>query len=386
VNDYYGILGVPRDASADQIKRAYRRACRETHPDVAGSSEANERRIKEVNAAYQVLSDPSKREAYDLGVDPLAPGGGGGASGGNPFGGAGFGSFQDLFETMFAAATGGGAAPRPASRRARGRDQLEALTIDLEDAVFGATKQIVIPTFVGCLQCGGSGAADGATPVMCQACGGRGVRERVVRSLFGDMRTAEPCPACSGFGTRMDSPCSGCSGAGRVRSRETIDVDVPAGVDTGTRLRLMGQGEAGQCGGPAGDLYLELRVRSHPEFTRDGDHLRATIRIPMTAAALGAQLNINTLDGAKPLDVPAGTQPGDVLRLQGLGAGRVRGSGRGDLLVTVEVRIPSRLDAEQRDLLQNLAQSLDDGDQSEPLPLERSGSVFSKIRDKLAGR
>jgi molecular chaperone DnaJ len=384
VNDYYEILGVQRDSSPEEIKKAYRRLCRELHPDVAGSTPEAEEQIKHVNRAYQVLSDPDKRRQFDLGSDPLAPGGGA-AGGPGGFGFNGGGAFSDLFDSLFTAATGGGNPRGPASRRQRGRDLLEALTITLEEAVFGVKRDLKVASFAQCGACEGSCCAPGTAPAPCGTCGGRGSVTRIVRSLLGDMRTSSPCPACQGFGSTIPSPCPECSGTGRVRTRRTVALDLPAGVATGTRIRLGGQGEAGPGGGPAGDLYVEMRVRSHPDFTRDGDNLHCVLTVPMTAAALGATLAVATLDGEREIGIGPGTQHGEVVTLYGLGAGRLNAGGRGDLMVHIEVEIPGDLDDSQRDLLRQLAAARGE-EKPEARLAQTGGGVFSRMRDKLAGR
>ncbi|MDR0431942.1 MAG: molecular chaperone DnaJ [Bifidobacteriaceae bacterium] len=379
-NDYYETLGVARNASPEDIKKSYRRLCRELHPDVAGASPDAEERIKDVNRAYQVLSDPDKRQQYDLGADPLAPGGGEA-----PFGfSGGAGGFQDLFDTLFTAATGGAAMRGPAPRRTRGRDLLESLTLDLPEAVFGTSRDLTVPTFAHCETCQGTCCAPGTSPRRCQTCGGRGMVSRVVRSLLGDMRTSSPCPDCQGFGSVIDSPCPECAGTGRVRLRVKVAVDVPAGVGTGTRLRIQGHGEAGPGGGPAGDLYIDIRVKAHPDFVRDGDDLHCTLQVPMTAAALGATLTVNTLDGEREVSINPGTAYGEVVTLDGLGVGRGMSGTRGDLRVHIEVQTPTPSSDEERDLLRTLAAMR--GEEHPEAKLAHAGGVFSRLKDKLAGR
>ncbi|MDR3360432.1 MAG: DnaJ domain-containing protein, partial [Bifidobacteriaceae bacterium] len=359
MNDYYDTLGLPRDCTAEDVKAAYRKASRTHHPDIVGHSPEAEEKFKQINAAYEVLSDPKKREMFDLGVDPLAPGGGrpGGAGAQNPFAGfgGGFAGFGDIFEAVFTASQAGAGQQGPVPRAERGRDQLERLTIDLADAVFGATHTIDCATYLTCAVCGGSCCAPGTSPVACAACQGRGVRERLVRSLLGTMRTMDPCRQCQGHGTVIPNPCPECSGHGRVRGRRSIDVQVPAGVSSGNRLRLVGQGEVGPAGGPAADLYVEFKVRRHPDFIRDGDDLVATLGVPMTAAALGATITIQTFDGPQDITVRPGAQPGSTVDLEGLGVGRLNQRGRGDLRVDLEVEIPTDLDDAQRELLRRLA-------------------------------
>ncbi len=374
MTDYYEILGVPRDATPDQVKKAYRRLARELHPDVAGHDPAAEERFKDVSRAYDVLGNPEKRRAYDMGADPASPGGGMGG---------GFG-FQDIFETFFGAAAGG--APRgPVPRARRGQDALVRLDIDLAEATFGVHREIQVDTAVLCPTCGGTCCRPGTSPRTCDVCGGRGSVQRVARSFLGQVMTTQPCAACQGFGTVIPEPCTECAGEGRVRSRRTLSVDVPAGVDTGTRIKLTGQGEVGPAGGPAGDVYLEVRERKHETFVREGDDLHATMQVPMTAAALGTVLTMDTLDGPREVDLRPGTQPGQVVTLKGLGVGHLHVGGRGDLHVHVDVVVPTADDDEQAELLRRLA-VLRGEERPEARIAAAHPGVFAKLRDKLAGR
>jgi molecular chaperone DnaJ len=386
MNDYYAILGLSKGASAEEIKLAYRKASRAHHPDIVGHSPAAEEKFKQINAAYEVLSDAKKREMYDLGVDPLAPGGSGG-QGANPFGGfaGSFSGFGDIFEAMFNAAAGGTAGQAgPASRAARGRDQLERISVDLNESVFGAVRDVTYATYLTCAGCGGSCCAPGTAPVACAACQGRGVRERLVRSLLGTVRTMDPCRQCQGFGNIIASPCPECSGQGRVRGHSTIQINVPVGVDSGNRLRLGGRGEVGPAGGPPADLYIEFKVKRHPDFTRDGDDLLATLPVPMTAAALGAAIIIETLDGPREVNIRPGSQPGTVVTLDGLGAGRLNQKTRGDLLVHLDVEVPTDLDDSQRELLRRLA--LERHEEHPESHFASTGGVFARLKDKLTGK
>lgn len=372
--DYYDILGVERDASPEQIKKAYRRLARELHPDVAG--EAGEERFKDVARAYEVLSNPDKRQQYDMGVDPTAPGGG--AGGGF---GAGFG-FQDIFETFFGGAQG---AQGPIPRARRGQDALVRMDVELAEAAFGAKRELAVDTAVVCSTCGGNGARQGTTLRTCEVCAGRGHVQRVARSFLGQVMTTAPCTACNGHGTVIPEPCPDCAGEGRVRSRRTLTVNVPAGVDTGTRIKLTAQGEVGPGGGPAGDLYVEIREKPHEVFVRRGDDLHATLPVPMTAAALGTVLPLDTLDGSQEIDLRPGTQPGQIITLKGLGVGHLHTGGRGDLHVHIEVTVPKPEDDEQAELLRRLA-ALRGEERPEPRLAAANPGVFSRIRDKLSGR
>jgi len=352
MSDYYELLGVSRDAGTDEIKKAYRRLARRLHPDVNPDPETQDR-FKQVTAAYEVLSDPEKREVYDRGGDPLGAGGAG-------FGaGAGF-SFTDIMDAFFG--QGGNRGPRPRTRR--GQDALIRLEIELAEAAFGTTQELTVDTAVVCRRCSGSGAAEGSEPVPCETCRGRGEVTQVQRSFLGEIRTARPCPTCRGLGTVIPNPCPECTGDGRVRSRRSITVKIPAGVDSGTRVQMSGQGEVGPGGGPAGDLFVEIDVTAHPLFTRRGDDLMCDVHVPMTAAALGTGMELPTLEadtGAAdveptvPLEIRAGTQSGEQLAVRGRGVPRLRGTGRGDLVVRVVVDTPTKLDAEQEDLLLRLA-------------------------------
>lgn len=376
-SNYYDVLGVSRDATPEQIKKAYRRLARELHPDVA-SGDGAEERFKDVSRAYEVLSNPEKREMYDRGVDPTAPGGGTGGFG------AGFG-FQDIFETFFGAAQGASAQRGPVPRARRGQDALVRLDIDLAEATFGTHREVQVDTAVVCSTCQGSCCRPGTSPRTCEVCGGRGVVQRVARSFLGQVMTSSPCAACHGYGTVIPEPCPECSGEGRVRSRRTLSVDVPAGVDTGTRIKLTGQGEVGPAGGPPGDVYLEVRERRHDVFVRRGDELHCTLEIPMTAAALGTIVELETLDGPREIDVRPGTQPGAVIVEKGLGVGRLHVGGRGDLHVHVDVQVPTGLDPEQERVLRELAAL-----RGEERPASRlapaTPGMFAKLRDRLAGR
>lgn len=371
--DYYSILGVSRDASADQIKKAYRKMAMKVHPDVATDPDAEEK-FKQVNEAYEVLSDPNKRAIFDRGGDPMGPGGGdpfanmGGFGGFSSFGGQGL-DLGDLFGAMFGGA--GSATRGPKSRVRRGQDQLIRARLTLSEAVFGTTKPIKFDTQVVCTTCNGSGGANRQEPVTCTQCHGRGEIIISQRSILGEIRTAQPCPNCQGYGNIIPAPCPDCSGQGRVSEQRTINVKIPAGVDTGNRVHLQGQGEIGPGAGPAGDLYVEIQVAPHDIFRRDHDNLEMVVKLPMSLAALGTDLDIDTLESELPdcppdrqkvhLEVPAGTQSGSRLTIKDHGVPSLRANRRGetprgDLGVTLLVQTPTKLDDAQRELLGQLAQ------------------------------
>ncbi len=344
MNDYYADLGVARDATPEQIKSAYRRLARKLHPDVNPGPEAEEE-FKRISQAYDVLSDPEKRRSFDMGADPY---GGGQAGFGQGF------SFSDIMDAFFGAgAAGASRGPRP--RAARGQDGLVRLAIDLRDAVFGGERELTIETAAVCSTCHGDGAQPGTRRRRCEVCGGRGEIQQVQRSFLGQVMTSRPCNACQGYGEITSHPCFECSGHGRVRTQRSMTIKIPAGVDTGTRIHLAGEGEVGPGGGPPGDLYVEVNVNPDPTFTRRGDDLHASVQLPMTAAALGATLVLDTLDGPQEIDIRPGTQPGEATTLRGLGVSHLRAAGRGDLVVHLDVRTPTRLDPEQEALLREFA-------------------------------
>jgi molecular chaperone DnaJ len=376
--DYYGILGVSRDASADDIKRAYRKLARQYHPDINPEPSAQER-FKEINAAYEVLSDDQKRQIVDLGGDPLAPGGGGGPGGpgGGPFVG-----FQDIMDAFFGTA-GASRGPRPRTRP--GADAILPLPLELHETAFGVEAPITVDTAVACQTCQGAGTAAGTHVATCEVCGGRGEVQSVQRTFLGQVVSSRPCSACGGFGTVIPNPCPTCAGDGRVRTRRTLTVKIPAGVEDQMRIRLAGQGEVGPGGGPPGDLFLEVVQRPHAIFERQGDDLHCTLTIPMVAAALGATVSVESLDGPSDVDIRPGTQSGQVIPLYGLGVKHLNGTGRGDLIIHVTVETPSRLDPEQEKLLRELAKLR--GEESPPGKFQPGQQgFFSRLRDAFNGR
>ena len=362
--DYYDILGVERDATPEAIKKAYRRRAMKVHPDVAPDDEQAAEKFKELSEAYEVLSDPNKRAVFDRGGDPMGPGGAGFSGFGGGFAG-GF-DFSNLVDAMFGAAGSRG----PRSRVRQGQDALVRVSLTLSEAVFGVTKPVKVQTAVVCPKCSGKGGEPGSEPVTCGTCDGNGEVTQIQRSFLGDIRTSQACPTCRGFGTIIPRPCGECSGEGRVRTARTLQVKIPAGVSTGIRIHLEGQGEVGPGGGPAGDLYVELAVAEHEHFRREGDNLEVVVKLPMTAAALGTTVDVATLEadweGSAPdersvaVEVPSGTQSGTRIALKGRGVPRLRGGGRGDLGVTLLVQTPTKLDDHQRELIRQLAEARDE--------------------------
>ncbi|MGA4669665.1 molecular chaperone DnaJ [Propionibacteriaceae bacterium Y1923] len=392
--DYYEVLGVPRDATPEQIKKAYRKMAMKVHPDVASDADSAEK-FKEVQEAYEVLHDEHKRAIYDRGGDPNGRGGGagfqdfGGFGGGFTSGAGGF-DFTNLVDAMFGAQAQRG----PRSRTRRGQDALVRQSLTLAEAAFGVTKPLTIDTAVVCPKCTGSGAEEGSEPVTCATCHGRGDVTSVQRSFLGDIRTSQPCPQCRGYGSVIPQPCGECSGEGRVRHKRQISVKIPAGVSTGNRIHLESQGEVGPGGGPAGDLYVELVVANHDVFTRDGDNLELALRIPMTAAALGTRIPVTTLEAEREdsdpadrqvnVEVPAGTQSGTRIAIPNRGVPRLRGGGRGELGITFVVQTPTKLDDQQRDLLRQLAEVRDETSISSE-PDKGHKGVFGRIKEAFGG-
>lgn len=375
MNDYYADLGVSRDASVEDIKRAYRRKARKLHPDVNPGPEA-ESEFKKVSQAYDVLSDPQKKRAFDAGSDPYA-----GAADGF---GQGF-SFSDIMDAFFGGGAGG-AGRGPRSRRQRGQDALIRLDIDLPMAVFGGEEEVTVDTAVECGTCHGDGAQPGTGTRQCDICGGRGEVQQVQRSFLGQVMTSRPCAACQGFGTVITNPCFECSGHGRVRTRRNLTLKVPAGVDTGTRIQLGGEGEVGPGAGPAGDLYIEIVVRPHETLHRRGDDLHCVLEVPMTAAALGATVPMDTLDGTEQVHIKAGAQSGETHTVKGRGVTHLRGSGRGDLVAQLRVLTPTKLNGEQEDLLRRLSQLRHEEQPQGKLADHEGGGLFTKLRDAFRGR
>lgn len=339
--EYYEVLGVERDASPEDIKKAYRRLARRYHPDANPEDPEAEHKFKEVAEAYSVLSDPERRRDYDLFGTAKAP-----VGGFDPF---------DIFASFF----GGdpfGFAPRRSSPR-RGSDLALEVEVTLEEVVRGTTKTVTIRNLQPCETCSGSGCSPGTLPSRCSRCGGAGVVRSVRRSVFGSLVTSFTCPHCHGAGEGIDTPCGQCNGDGRLERLDQVSVDIPPGIDDGTKFRLSGRGEAGARGAEAGDLYVQVRVTPDRRFTRRGNDLVAGVALPFAQAALGGTLDIETFDGPLDLTIPPGTQPGAVLRLRGKGLPRFQRSGRGDLLVEVTVEVPSNLTGEQEEILRKFARA-----------------------------
>ena len=338
--DYYEVLGIAREASPEEIKKAYRKLAQQHHPDKNPGNQASEERFKEIGEAYEVLSSPEKRQAYDR-FGMAGPG-----RGFEGFGGfdPGFGSiFDDIFEGFF-----GGRAARSGRGAHRGADLRYNLEIRFEEAALGIEKQIVIPRLETCQACHGSGAKAGSQPVTCKACRGTGQ----VRYSQGFLTVSQTCSQCRGEGRVIEHPCQTCRGLGQAKAERTLTVKIPAGVETGTRLKLTGEGETGVRGGPPGDLYVVITVQEHPIFTRHGDDLYCEIPIKFTQAALGTQIEIPTISGRTTLKIPPGAQTGGEIRIKGKGLPNVRGYGRGDLVARIFVEVPTHLTAKQRDLLE----------------------------------
>ncbi|MBC8365301.1 MAG: J domain-containing protein [Actinobacteria bacterium] len=347
--DHYEVLGIGRDTSAEQIKKAYRRLAREQHPDANPGDPGAEARFKEATAAYEALSDPQRRARYDrFGHDAGATGGSA-----DPFGGLG-----DLFESFFGGSGFGGSGSGGRPRGPLPGEDLETvLDLSFEEAVFGCEAEVTVRTAVACTACEASGASTGTYAERCATCEGSGQVRRVRQSVLGQMLTTTVCQTCGGSGESIEHPCAKCDGAGRRIESATHAVTVPAGVDESRRLRMAGHGAVGPRGGPAGDLNIRLRVADHAVFERHGDDLLHRLHIPATQAALGVHLDYETLDGPEAMEVPAGTQTGAIFRIRSRGAPHLNGRGRGDLLIEVTVDTPTDLDAEEEDLLRRLAEA-----------------------------
>lgn len=372
--DYYEVLGVSRNASVDEIKKAYRKLARQYHPDANPEDQNAEAKFKEISEAYVILCDPEKRASYDrfghAGVDGQ---GFGGFNGGF----ADFGGLGDIFEMFF----GGGGRRR--SGPERGSDIRTDLEITLKEAAFGLEREIKVPRVETCSTCGGSGAAAGSKPKTCSACDGTGQVQFAQSTPFGRIVQSRTCDRCHGSGQIIEKPCPTCRGAGQIRKTRSIKIKVPPGVDNGSRLRLAGEGEAGTRGGPPGDLYVYIHVKPHRVFKREGDDLICEVPISFVQAALGDELEVPTLEGNAKLNVPEGTQSGTVFRMKGKGIPHVNGYGRGDQHVRVKVVTPSKLNDKQKDLLKEFARH--GGDHPQGASHAGEKSFFEKMKDAFIG-
>ncbi|WP_301387703.1 molecular chaperone DnaJ [Thalassolituus sp. UBA2590] len=347
--DYYEVLGVSRDVDAKELKKAYRKLAMKYHPDRNPDDKDADAKFKEATEAYEILGDQQKRAAYDqyghAGVDPNAGGGGFGGGGAN---------FSDIFGDVFGDIFGGGGGRGGRGGPQRGSDLRYTMELSLEEAVRGIEKKIRVPTLTSCETCDGSGAKPGTSPKTCGTCGGAGQ----VRMQQGFFSVQQTCPTCRGQGTMIEDPCNSCHGRGVKEETKTLSVKIPPGVDTGDRIRLSGEGEAGAMGGPAGDLYVQVSVKEHELFHRDGRNLYCDVPISIVDAALGGELEVPTLDGRVKLKIPAETQSGKLFRLRGKGVTPVRGGTAGDLLCRVQVETPVNLTSDQKDLLMKFQESL----------------------------
>lgn len=365
MKDYYEILGLERDATADDIKKSFRVLARETHPDANPDDPTAEERFRDIAEAYEVLSDDQKRARYDRGES---------------FGGqdlfSQFGGLEDILQQFFGGGFGGAFGGFGGGGRrgpSRGQDVAIRVDLDLAEAAFGLEREVVFTGPVGCQTCSGSGAKPGTSPITCSTCGGQGRVQAARQTMLGTMMSVADCPDCSGTGNRIDDPCDDCSGEGRHRGEQTLTVDVPQGVDNGTRLRLTGKGVAGQRNAPAGDVYVEIRVKDDPRYQRVGDDLHHRITVGFTEAVFGTELDIPLLDGdTETLEVPPGTQPETVYRLAKKGVPKLQRRGNGDMLVHIEVAVPTELDTEQEDLLRSY------GDLRGEMPSAKKRGIFKR--------
>jgi molecular chaperone DnaJ len=369
--DYYDVLGVPRNASPDELKKAFRKLAMQFHPD-RNSDAGAEARFKQVNEAYEVLGDPEKRAMYDRFGHAASQGGADGFSRG--FEGFGFGGLGDIFDTFF-----GGAGARGQRGPTRGGDVRRTMTLSFEEAVFGIDREIEVQTPELCSVCNGLRSEPGFEPERCSQCNGSGELRRVQQSIFGQFVNVAMCDRCHGEGRVVTHPCKNCKGLGREKRKRKLQVKIPGGVDVGSQMRLSGEGEIGNHGGPRGNLYIQLHVKSHDVFRRDADDLVLDLDLNFAQVSLGDEVDVPTIDGEKhELRIPAGTQTGETFVVRGKGVPHLRGGGRGDMLVHVNVTTPKNLSKEQRDLLKQLAESMG----SDVKPQEDRG-FMGKIKDAL---
>ena len=375
--DYYEVLSVSKTANDGEIKTAYRRLAMQYHPDRNPNNPEAEEKFKLCTEAYTVLIDPDKRAAYDRYGHAAVNGAAGNpfAGGGSPFGGQGFaqGDLGDIFGDLFGEMFGGGSRQR-ASRAQRGRDLSYSMKLEFEEAVFGVEREVAYKRAVPCDDCSGTGSEGGKQPEMCQQCGGRGQ----VRTQQGFFSVARTCPVCGGTGAVVRQPCHTCHGEGRRQAERTMTVKVPAGVESDTRIRYGGEGDAGRFGGPAGDFYVMLDVKAHRFFERDGNDLHCSIPISFPQAALGTELEVQTLDGTESLKVPEGTQSGREFKLRGKGVPHLNSHGKGDLIVEVRVQTPAKLTRDQKDLMRQLAETMS----VENSPQKRG--LFDKVKEMFS--
>lgn len=380
--DYYEVLGVDKSASEEEIKKSYRKLAKKYHPDMNQGDKGAEGKFKELNEAYEVLSDKDKKARYDqfghAGVDPNGFGGGGGFSGFGGFGGStGAGGFEDIFD-MFFGGTGGFGSTGSTRRKSgplKGADLKYELEIEFEEAAFGVKKDIHVTRNETCNDCKGTGAKPGTSPETCKTCGGSGEVRFTQSTVFGRVMNVRPCDVCNGEGKVIKEPCSQCKGRGSNRKSRKITIDIPAGVDTGSVMPLRGEGEPGSRGGPNGDLYIYMRVKPHKLFKRDGINLYSEMPISFTQAALGDEIEVNTLEGKMKYSIPEGTQTGTTFRIKNKGIPSLKSKVKGDLYFTVKVSVPKKLNEQQKELLKQYAAiSGDDYD-------DQGKSFFDKVKD-----
>lgn len=369
--DYYELLGVAKGASADELKKAYRKQAMQWHPDKNPGDKAAEQKFKDISEAYEILKDDQKRAAYDrFGHAAFEQGGGGGGGGfrSHDFGGAGF---ADIFDEMFGDFMGGGR--RGGQQAGRGQDLRYNMDVTLEEAHKGLNTSVKVPSSIACEACKGTGSAGGAQPVTCKTCNGHGK----VRAQQGFFTIERPCPTCHGMGKVISDPCKQCAGTGRVRKEKTLSVNIPPGVEDGTRIRLGGEGEAGLRGAPAGDLYIFLTIKPHRFFQRDGANIYCRVPIPMTTAALGGQIEVPTIDGSRAkVSIPAGTQTGHQFRLKAKGMAILKSPARGDMFIQAMVETPVKLSKKQQDLLKEF-EGAGSGKDTSP----ESAGFFAKVKE-----